>query len=139
MTITSFSELRQAILHETGLDPELFGERVTIEPEHNPAREISANVQRWQVQQQSQDTIDEMEMIHVRVGTDETNATVGGIADPRPGLLLWRSEDRDPDRRPFQFNGNVIARWPHKLILEFKRTKRSNQGAGVGYARNHTA
>lgn len=131
MTITNFAELRRAVLHDTQLSTDLFGERVTVEPEHGAGREISAHVSHMQRQQETEASIDEMESLEVRVGTDESNTDVGGIADPKPGLLLWRSEANDPDRRPFQFNGNILRRFPHKLILEFERTKRTAQGRGV--------
>lgn len=131
MTITTFAELRQAVHREVHLSTDFFGERVQVMPAHGSQREISAHVAHKQLQDEERSTIDEIERLEILVATDETDETTGGISDPQPGLLLWRSEEKDPDRRPFQFSGVIINRYQHKLRLEFQRMKRTAQGAGI--------
>lgn len=132
MAITTFAELRAAVHRDVHLSTDLFGERVNVQPAHGATREISAHVAHRQMEKEERETRDEVETLDVLISTEEDDETTGGIRDPQPGLLLWRGEAKDPDRRPFQFNGVILARHEHKLRLEFQRTKRTAQGAGIG-------
>lgn len=137
MVITSFAELRRAVLQDVMLDTSFFAERVQVTPAHGSQREISAQVRHEYEQDDDVEerrrtgTIDEVETVYVLVSTDEADATTGGIRDPQPGLLLWRTEEKDPDRRPFQYSGEIIGRYEHKLRLKFQRMKRTAQGTGI--------
>lgn len=129
MAVSDFHSLRKSLRGNVTLSTAFFGERVIVQPPIGPQREITAHVQHSSKKDEEKGTIDQIDRIVVKVSTDERDPTTGGIADAKPGYVLWRSETIDADRRPYQFAGQVLEVHPGWLRLVFERSGRRAQGA----------
>jgi len=126
----TFLAQRKAAFKAEVLSTDRYAEQVEFAPKVGQARTITVKIERDQ-----QTEFDELgnektrDRILVSVFRDPTDATVGGIGDPRVGDMILRGVDRDPERRPFTYHGEIENETPYSWKLVYGRTRQRSQAA----------
>lgn len=133
----SFLTFRRNSLHNNTLSLKFFGEDAVLTRRSNqnlPLRckvthRQAGNVVGRQAGQAHPNTVDELEQIEVLFSRDASWEFGGLATKPDPGEQLLRSPERDADRRPFLFAGEVMFEGDIHAVYVFQRPKRFVQGA----------
>ena len=132
----SFADVRKAVLNANALSIEFWAEdvevggqsyRVKIEHEQLGKRIQTAGGN----QVPSDNTLDELERIRVTFSRDPGFEHGGLPRKPNVGTGLSRAIERDADRRPFVFAGEVDFEGDQHAVYIFQRTRRVSQGRRV--------
>ena len=124
--MTGFDDLRHHHAKAVVTSTERFGEPVTIKLPGGAARPIDATCVRSTVvvDEGENGTKTSVDQLSVRVTRDPVN----GIDDPIPGYTIMRESGRDPDRRPYQFDGEIEKEGLGFWILIFQRPTLRREG-----------
>jgi hypothetical protein len=138
----SFADLRQTVIQGHALNPAYFGELVQIAAPDDSGTllDVAAKVEAvppWMRRGTDGDnegrrgTVDQRDWLRVTVSRNSQFAN-NYQHRPQPATELYRSEARDPDRRPFTFRGMIVYEGDQHAVYIFERPRRVAQGRGVG-------
>lgn len=133
----TFADVRKAVLNACALSTDFWAETVEI-VDGDSSRTCTVKVEHEQLgkriqtaggnQVPSDQTLDELERIRVTFSRDPNFAGGGMPRKPNVGSGLLRSSDRDSDRRPFAFAGEVDFEGDQHAVYIYQRTRRVSQG-----------
>lgn len=136
----SFADIRRHTLHNHTLNPDHFGEDATFTSQR-PRADVPVRVKVTMRQtgnttsatnagnrpSNNQDEKEKIEVVFSRDGSWE----FGGLTrKPEYGDKFQRSEARDPDRRAYQFAGEIVFEGDVHAVYVFERERSYVKGTG---------
>lgn len=118
-----FKTIRDRTYAKLHQNTEYFAEEAVHRADvQEPWSPITVHVH-WIAQEESDESLEEFEQIHVRL--DRSDFAV----DPVRGHLLKLDCEKDSSARPFQFTGEILQKYTHKMRLVFARPRLRQQRA----------